>query len=163
MHIPKNLVLGCPCAPTWINHLGLLRSQQLAALRLVVAIVRHWLVDSDRGRQAVRPRGRAPVVDPGQPVLRNPRHAGVGGLREADANSRASWSGKATQASGLHPLLAIGIVVFPAIDRFQDGKGGLSWVRSLRASVTARSLSAADRHTKGPAQVLADQGVGRLP
>ncbi len=117
------------------------------------------LLDPDRGRQAAGPRGRAPVVDPEQQVLGIPRHAGVGGLREADASRRAPRSGEATRASGLHPLLAIGIfVVFPAIHRFQDVKGGLSWVRSLRAGVTARSRSAADRHTKGPAQVLADQG-----
>ncbi len=150
MHIPKNLVLGCPCAPTWVTHLGLLRPQrlrkghparlrdrdgrvalggrmapqQLAALRLLATIARHWRVDPVGGRQAAGPRGRAPVVDPGQQVLGIPRHAGVGRLREVNANGRATWSREATRPGGLHRLLAIGIfVVFPRASSVSGRQG----------------------------------------
>ena len=168
MLISRSFVLGCPCVPTGVTHLGLLRPQrlrkghparlrdrdgrvalggrmapqQLAALRLLATIARHWRVDPVRGRQAAGPRGRAPVVDPGQRVLGIPRHAGVGRLREVDANGRATWSREATRPGGLHRLLTIGIfVVSLALPRFQDGKGRLNWGRSLRASVKRTVLA----------------------
>jgi len=191
MFVSRSLVLGCPFVLKGASPLSFLRPQRrrvshparlrdrdgfcapggrmapqyLAALRPVATVARDGCVERVRGRQAARPRGRAQMLDPGQQVLGRRRRAGVGRLREADANGRASWSREATRASGLHGLLAIGIFVVAclAIPRFHDGMGRRNWGRSLQVGVTARSRSAADRHTKGPAQVLADEGgeVGR--